>query len=363
MHSVRLPLLVVAIVLCASPSLATTTTGWTEYAANPVYSPTGDRAYYPTVVLEGGTYRMWSDGSSSVNLATSSDGINWATVSAVTGLTNPRHTLVENIGETYRIWYWNSGSLYSIKDIRTATSTDGVAWTADQVITQVGATVINNASSSNWNRGSYGPADILYNPSGSATLVEPIDEASVWANRYVMYYDGTTGGDESLGLAVSNDGINWQGYNGGVAPVLAGTGVSGDWDADYVSRATVIKEHDDAYHMWYSGGLGSMDDGLGYAFSMDGIAWTRAGDPIFCVSDAIAWRDVRTYTPMVIGDEMWFTGRSSAGVYAVGYATGGASPVPEPLSLLFFGTGLACVAGFMARKRKRIQQKSPPIEA
>ena len=151
------------------------------------------------------------------------------------------------------------------------------------------------------------------------------------------------------------DGVNWQGYNGGVAPVLAGTGVAGDWDADYVSRSTVVKEGSDAYHMWYSGGLGSMDDGIGYAFSSDGIAWsTDASNPIFHITDGVDWRDNRTYTPVVIGDEMWFTGKSSADVYAVGYATGDAGvPIPEPISMIFFGTGLVGVAGFMKRRKMR----------
>jgi len=260
---------------------------------------------------------------------------------------------VEDIDGTYRMWYW-PGLSYGIGDIRTATSANGYTWASDVPITKVGSTVIDNSAPIKWNRGSYGPADVIYNPSGSVDITVPVDEASVWANKYVMYYDGTTGGDESLGLAVSNDGINWQGYNGGVAPVLAGTDGAGDWDIGYVSRATVMKEGDDLYHMWYSAGVDRMNYGIGYASSVDGINWTRdASNPIFHKDDGVAWRDDRTYTPMVIGDEMWFTGKSTAGgVYSIGYATGGA-PIPEPISLIFFGTGLVGVFGFVARRRMR----------
>lgn len=343
------------VLVGAGMAHAISTTNWTEYASNPVYAP--GKAYYPTILKEGSTYRMWSDKSGGVQMATSTDAVNWTTnPGTVTGLTTPKHTLVENIGGTYRMWYWPNLS-YSINDIRTATSTDGLTWTGDQAVTQVSNSVLGYTGNSNtwWRRGSYGPADIIYNSGGSATIVEPTSEASVWANKFVMYYDATTGGSEALGLAVSNDGINWQGYNGGIAAVLGGT-YSGnpDWDENYVSRATVIKENDDAYHMWYSGGHGTMNHGIGYAFSTDGINWTRdTGNPIFHKDDGVVWRANRTYTPMVIGDEMWFTGKSNAGAYTIGYAQGGGSGpgyIPEPATILLLGGGLI---GLVTARRKR----------
>jgi len=339
------------LALMTGSALAITTTGWTEYASNPVYSP--GKAYYPTILQEGSTYRMWSDGAAGLQMSTSADGTSWtAPVAAGTNLTTPKHTLVENIGGTYRIWYWTSLG-YGITDMRTATSADGINWAGDQALTQVANSVVYNTTGA-WNRGSYGPADVIYNPSGSVDITEPTDEASVWANKYVMYYDGTTGGDEALGLAVSNDGVNWQGYNGGVAPVFAGTDNPGDWDIGYVSRATVIKENADLYHMWYSAGVDRMNYGIGYASSVDGINWTRdLSNPIFHKTDGEAWRSDRTYTPMVIGDEMWFTGKSGAGAYTIGYATGAAAPIPEPISMIFFGTGLVGVFGFVARRKMR----------
>jgi hypothetical protein len=46
---------------------------------------------------------MWSDGDSGVQVATSNDGITWTPGATVTGLSGARHTVVENIGGTYRM--------------------------------------------------------------------------------------------------------------------------------------------------------------------------------------------------------------------------------------------------------------------
>ena len=50
---------------------------------------------------------------------------------------------------------------------------------------------------------------------------------------------------------------------------------------------------------------------------------------------------------------MWFTGVSAAGAYTIGYATGAGAPIPEPISIIFFGTGIVGVAGFVARRKMR----------
>jgi len=46
----------------------------------------------------------------------------------------------------------------------------------------------------------------LYNPDAANTGSNPFDYT------FVMYYDGTTGGTESIGLGYSSDGILWNGY-------------------------------------------------------------------------------------------------------------------------------------------------------
>jgi hypothetical protein len=86
--------------------------------------------------------------------------------------------------------------------------------------------------------------------------------------------------------------------------------------------------------MWYSGGTGAMNHGIGYATSPDGIHWTRdGGNPIFHKNDGVTWRNSRTYCPAVLKDgssyKMWLAGKDGqTGDYSIGYATT-APPVLE----------------------------------
>ena len=238
----------------------------------------------------------------------------------------PRQAHVEQVASGYRIWYEDDNYLYSINAIRTAVSTDGINWTSDQAITQVGTSVITGNSGSDWNAGTYGVCDVFYNASGSATIIAPINASTVWQNRFVMYYDGTTGGVEDIGVAVSADGILWQGYNNGVAPVLSHSGGTA-WDSNFTTFCTVLNIGG-TYHMWYSGGQSASNEGIGYAQSDDGLVWTKdASNPMLHISNGVAWRSGRTYTPSVIYNagwssslKMWYTGMAS-GNYAIGFAT------------------------------------------
>jgi hypothetical protein len=306
-------------------------TNWAEYPTNPVFDPL-ERVYYPSVLFDGTTYRMWSDNGTSIDYSTSTDGINWAPNTPMIGLvTNAHHPHVEKVGAKYMMWYWNDyGNIYTINAIRTAESTDGVNWTLDQPITQVGSTVVTGTWP-NWNTGTYGVCDVFYNAGGSGSITVPTNALTVWANKFVMYYDGTTGRYEDIGVAVSNDGKNWQGYNSGLAPVLA-HGPSG-WDDTYTTFSTVLNIGG-TYYMWYSGGHIESNEGIGYATSSDGLSWTKyTGNPILHKTDPVPWRSVRTYTPMVIYDasqfsghgeaayfKMWFSGKDAPGNYAMGYA-------------------------------------------
>ncbi len=282
---------------------------WTEYATNPVFDPVA-KAYYPTVVKVSDTdYRMWYGSDSGIGYATSSDGLTWAEVqNPVTGLTNANHPLVEYINGKYRMWYWAGNSvLYSINAIRYADSTDGITWENDQAISGN----IITGSDGDWNNGSYGPIDVLHNPTATNTGTNPFDYS------FAMYFDGTTGGFEEIGLGYSPDGISWSLYGKVLARGNGGPwGNTDDWDSSYTTFGTIIKEADGRWHMWYSGGQEDSNDGIGYAYSSDGLNWVRdASNPIMHQNDGVSWRANRTYTPVVIKDggvyKMWFSGMAT----------------------------------------------------
>jgi uncharacterized repeat protein (TIGR01451 family) len=358
--------LVLVLVALATPGLASAQGPglWTEYSGNPIIDPSDVDAYYPTVLYDdaavpfGGhgetsPFKMWHDNNLQYRI--SDDGIAWTKVGdmldgTITGLPEGqvRHPVVEyyaggfpgrNDGASpsadnmyYRLWFWHTAYLYSVSAIHYAESPDGKAWYNVQPL-QNGAVPIVTGVWPDWNRGSYGPCDVLYNSGAS-------NSGTDWT--FSMYYDGTTGGDEDIGLGFSADGVTWTGYDangdGSADAVLSGTDVPGDWDADYVSRATIWREGPADYRMWYSAGIGAMHDGLGYATSPDGLNWTRdPANPIFHKNDTVypnyPWRQNRSYTPMVLraGDLwlMWYSGEDGGGkTIGVAYVS---AEVPTPL--------------------------------
>ncbi|MFC2083124.1 hypothetical protein ACFLSG_03700 [Candidatus Bipolaricaulota bacterium] len=326
---------------------------WIEDTGNPIFGEGvgGPKAYYPYVIYDKagfsghGTpalYKMWYGTSGSqTGLTTSSDGISWTNQGVV--LSAGYHTTVKydpsgfsgsgpNVSTMYyRAWYWNPSALYSVDALGYAESADGETWVNVQSCKN-GAVPIVSSGDPWWNRGSYGPCDVLINPSATNTGTD-------WV--FTLYYDGTTGGTEAIGVGFSSDGITWSGYDpdsdGKANPVLAGTNVAGDWDRSYVSRATILQA-DGGYEMWYSGGDGAVNHGIGYATSSDGLNWTRDDNPIFHKSDGVAWRDSRTYCPSVLslngGYVMWFSGKdTAAGDYSIGRATLASPTLPVDIDI------------------------------
>ncbi|MDQ7825128.1 MAG: carboxypeptidase regulatory-like domain-containing protein [Candidatus Eremiobacteraeota bacterium] len=312
-------------------------TAWTDQGI--VYTaPAAGNAYYPCVLYDangfedaGEKYALWySDGSGAVFLVTSSDGTSWSAPTTMSGLGGkPNHAQVlydadrfglGPSGPKYRIWYWdNNADLYSISSIATARSVDGVTWDSYTALTQdASAKLVTGGPVTDWNRGSYGPVHLFYQPGAADSGTDP------WSYSYVMYYDGTTGGPEATGLAYSADGLFWKAYT--VNPVLSPS-ASPAWDSKYSTFGTVY--HDAAgYHFWYSGGVTTLNEGIGYAFSTDGKAWTKNPSHIFHISDAyaVSYRNSRVCTPSVIDDgtgvlKMYYTAQASGGLKKIGRAT------------------------------------------
>lgn len=331
--------------------------GFSEDPNDPIFNPATTVAYYQTVRFDlaefapfsptPSFYKMWYDYASAggVALADSLDGIHWTPGIPTTGLVpRARHARVlfdrdgfgANPPYPFRVWYWDSTSEYQttpgaiLDPLRTASSPDGVTWVDDQNMLQdLGAPLLSTTPG--FEHASYGPHDVLFFPENPPI----IDVDHPFNNRFVMYYDISTGGPEQLAMAASTDGVLW--YRVGT-PVVLPYGGPSTWDANYATFAGVVLQFGpDQFHMLYSGGIFRTSEGIGCASSSDGIHWTKyAGNPIFSITDGVAWRSARTYNPWVLYDankfsghgdavpyKLWFSGApaSNPSDYAIGYGT------------------------------------------
>jgi predicted GH43/DUF377 family glycosyl hydrolase len=144
-------------------------------------------------------------------------------------------------------------------------------------------------------------------------------------NRYEMWYNGSYGPEVSwrpykVGFAWSPDGINWTKYSGN--PVLAPD--AGTWDEESVEMGNVIKDGG-IYKMWYCGKANNTWQ-LGYATSPDGITWTKyAGNPVLSAGTD-GWEAGGVLWCCVLpeagGYTMYYTGtNTSETYYRIGRAT------------------------------------------
>lgn len=171
-------------------------------------------------------------------------------------------------GDLYGLY--NGKDVANLYAIGAATRPDGSAWT------KYGSNpVLQAGTAGTWDDGGVKDPWLLH-----------IDGA------YVMYYSGYDGSTYRIGraTAASHEGP-WTKYASN--PVLD-LGTGGSFDDDGVAFARVLYEPFDAgreYKMWYSGI--SAADGkfrIGYAYSSDGISWTKHG-MVIDVGAGGSWND------------------------------------------------------------------------
>ncbi|HLP59591.1 MAG TPA: hypothetical protein VK186_12205 [Candidatus Deferrimicrobium sp.] len=302
-----------------------------EYANNPVYGQhTGNgRAYYPSVISSGGYYYMWfADGSGKIWRGTSTDGITWTGVTQITfnpalpGGISPNHpAVVYHSAIGYKMYFWD-GSTSGLSTM-VAESTNGFNWTNPRHITQDPGQPLQGGSYGTYWYHHYGPGQVIYNPTAVNSGANP------WNYSYVMTFD-TAGegysagvGVEHCGLAYSDDGDYW--FRFGNTPLLTSSN-DGNWDSRYIYHGTITR-NGNYWYLWYSGADGTGTNyyaqGIGAAFSNDGLNWTKFSVPTLHFSDGKAWRNERTYAQCVLYEngqyKMWFSGKDSS-QYSLGYA-------------------------------------------
>lgn len=130
------------------------------------------------------------------------------------------------------------------------------------------------------------------------------------------------GSPRSVGYATSINGIDWELRT---LNAIEPSGVLGTFDEVYATNATVVPDGD-TLRMWYNG-VGNLASGLGYAWSIDGINWTKvegngAGGSVFDPAmDPASVLGVVTPTAVKLGDtfHLWYVKLVDDGNSRVGY--------------------------------------------
>lgn len=284
---------------------------WTDNPNNPVFkvSPTNPQFISsPRVIYDETKFRMWyrnnySNESSDVGYAESSDGINWQSASSTAVLTpgasgsfdclsvEPGAVIKDN--GIFKMYYTGLVNMLLSSNIGMALSTDGIHW----------------EKRSN---------PILNSPGGDIQIF-----ASSVVKRNNVYYlfytnPGSLPNSGGIEVATSTDGVVWKKFSSN--PVMK---ASQAWEASGIGSPSVILENG-KFKMVYSTFDGS---GFGMAYSDDGINWTKdSGNPFFTAQDTYKGWASKISSPhfMKVNNQyyIYYSGSSSSDkVMAIGLAT------------------------------------------
>ena len=263
---------------------------WVDYELNPVLETSG--AYWeiegvaqPKILLENNLYKMYYAGYAGagytyVAYAESQDGLNWTRP-----ISNPiispgdpgswdswsvQAGSILNENNLYRMYYTGWSDNYGSWDIGLATSADGLHW--EKL-----------------------PQPILYGASGWEYQIH-VSSVIKYGNTYFLFYTGRNLPNYNIGLATSTDGLHWERFSGN--PILTNTE---SWEANGVYYATVVRE-DNQFKMIY---MNSSGTGFGFAYSSDGMNWTKdISNPFFTRENtANGWAHSKIAYPNLIKTE------------------------------------------------------------
>ena len=243
----------------------------------------------PYVVAADGTYYLFyaatgADGQISIGYATSRNGRKWFRASAEPTF-RPSTAGFDQFGVTAPVVLLENGvwTLYY-----------GALASADGRTTAVGMATADSPAGP-WTRH---PTPLLtVGPAGSwdSLAITPgsvIQTEGEWR----LYYSGFSADQHiGIGMATSRDGLIWRKYDDPATssaahansdPILAGAG-AGAWDE--IVWAPFVVVQDDSWILVYHGdpisNRNTLDIGIGWATSDDGINWTRPESPIMTLGD------------------------------------------------------------------------------
>ena len=241
-------------------------------------------ALSPSVIFTNGLYRMWYvgyeeywTGQFTIGYAISEDGAVWHTYT--------KNPVLDPRGGFELSQVWLSVVLPDSVLTMYYSGYDGVRW-------RVGAA--KSVTGVNWRR-------VQANPILDVGRPGEWDDGNVWGvsvirmgtGDYRMWYSGNhTDGPTSIGYATSSDGILWVKHPAN--PVIV-PGPRGSWESWWVYVPRVVFA-DGVFHMFYLGATSSGNTQIGYAFSPDGVSWTKhARNPVLTTGEARSWEIGRAH--------------------------------------------------------------------
>ena len=291
----------------------------------------------PSVMKDGGTWKMWYTGDDSnkrrIAYATSPDGISW---SKGGGVISPEDAGVSANLEfgAFAPTVWKDGATYHMllagrklvsgttfqTKILGSTSSDGISWSGPS------PELNPSGTNTNFDFSNLNAPDVLEDP-GSG-------------DPFKAYYSGNTVDANGnfhtrIGLAVSNSGASFSKFNGAEAgnSVLDIGTLGTDFDSREASGLSVAAPASATPKLagFYWGTRGSdFKPRLGHATSADGSTWTKAagsepGGALLPLGGGAAFDNGGQRDPSVLYESgayhLYFTGRDSGAVASIGYST------------------------------------------
>lgn len=270
---------------------------------NPIFLPSfqywdQNDVQNPRILLENGVYRMWYEGNNGsgwrLGYAESPNGIdsflrNNQPLASLGGafeseMSDPfviHKKLVTQ--ENYYIWYSSYNFSLQFKT-RLLISSDNEAWN------NVATTGLSGTIGS-WDNG------------GTARGRSVIYDGVI----YHMWYAATSGNwIWRIGYATSPDGLNWTKQNN-AQPVIFPEKL---WEYSNVSYPYVFF-YNGLYHMFYATGPGDLPTTFAYAYSTNGIDWTKPENMNPVMERTLSWENSNIASPYVLIEDnklkMWYS--------------------------------------------------------
>ncbi len=295
-------LLMVAAVPAARAQTLTLTRQGVVVPTGPPGSYDSIQAFYASVQLDAGLYRMWYSGcpptyACVIAYATSENGRNWTKHGPVLESNGSLEALIGYptvvlVSGTYWMFYTGLDGTYA--RIFAATSPDGATWSRRGMVLDVGAPGSRDAQQATF-------PEVLY-----------------LGGDFVMWYTGHSNASDpgTIMRATSTNGLNWTKDGGVLEP--GGVGAPDHFIIQYSSVVLVGS----TYIMAYVGANATSSSVL-YAESPDGVRWQKMGillAPLPGVEDNLYQPDVVALPNGTLN--VYYTVRNDSGNLQIYLATG-----------------------------------------